>query len=137
MLVHRPRAFKITPNNSSSIQNFVLSLYTVRPTVPTEVVLMAENSATLLVTWKSPKCIGLYGLKGYIIKYKKTSDTSFTSIPVDLKHCCSYKVTNLKSGVSYQVTLAAIDLKGTEGAPSNITTARTEGIHCCGNLLFY
>ena len=88
----------------------------------------AENETALVVTWKNPKCIGLFDLKRYRIKYKKTGEPVFSSILVDLKHCCSYKITNLDSGVSYKIRVSALNDAGVEGAPSDITEATTEGI---------
>ena len=81
-----------------------------------------------MVTWKNPKCIELFDLKEYRIKYKKRSEAVFSSILVDLKHCCSYTITNLDSGVFYEVKLSVINDAGVEGAPSIIAAAATKGM---------
>ena len=107
-------------------------LLTAKPSEPTEVKLEPQNKTGLLVTWKKPKCSGLYGLKGYLLYYRTTFTPLFKDILVE---CCSHRIEDVKDGITHYVKLTAIDDRNREGTPSDIH--KVYGRFCCLYFLQY
>lgn len=96
-------------------QIFVFTL----PTVPTDVAVSAGDSSATL-TWKPPADDGHTAITGYAV----TTPSGTTTVPSSAR---SYEVGGLTNGHSYQLSVAAINSKGT-GASATACTTPEAGI---------